>query len=310
MRTVLCACSKLFCLWIDDRDWWWQARVGKCLYQLGKHRDAECEFQNSLKSQSMMIPLLELCKVYTRIDQPNSALQILDIHLEHSPCNVNILTAQARLFEGLNDIAKSVSLYKQVLVWDGFNIEAIACLAANHFYTGQPEIALRLYRRLLQMGVSNAEIWNNLGLCCYYASQYDLTLTCFDRALVLGEDDVLADVWYNIGLVAVGIGDLGLAEQAYKVAISVDNQHAESFNNLGVLEGKKGDEEASRRRYSSAQDYGQHLFEPFYNGALLNYNAGKYQDSFQMVNDALARYPNHADSQELLLLLRNLFSLL
>ncbi len=33
------------------------------------------------------------------------------------------------------------------------------------------------------MGVVNAELWNNLGLCCFYASQYDMTLTCFERAL-------------------------------------------------------------------------------------------------------------------------------
>lgn len=33
------------------------------------------------------------------------------------------------------------------------------------------QFASRFYRRLLQMGVNNAELWTNLGLCCYYASQ-------------------------------------------------------------------------------------------------------------------------------------------
>ena len=70
----------------------------------------------------------------------------------------------------------------QVLALDASNIEAIACMAANHFYSDQPELALRYYRRLLQMGVSNAQLWTNLGLCCFYASQYDITLSCFDKA--------------------------------------------------------------------------------------------------------------------------------
>jgi len=39
---------------------------------------------------------------------------------------------------------------------------------------------------------------------------------------------------YNIGQVAIGIGDLGLAYQAFKIAVSVDSNHAESYNNLGV----------------------------------------------------------------------------
>ena len=54
------------------------------------------------------------------------------------------------------------------------------------------------------MGVTNAELWNNLGLCCFYASQYDMCLGCFDRALQLADDSGLADVWYNIGQVSSG----------------------------------------------------------------------------------------------------------
>jgi hypothetical protein len=51
----------------------------------------------------------------------------------------------------------------QVLALDASNVEAIACLAADHFYSDQPELALRYYRRLLQvrackhqLGVSDA----------------------------------------------------------------------------------------------------------------------------------------------------------
>lgn len=61
-----------------------------------------------------------------------------------------------------------------------------------------------LVRRLLQMGVYNCQLYNNLGLCCFYAQQYDMTLSSFERALALvGNDEEQADVWYNIGHVAV-----------------------------------------------------------------------------------------------------------
>jgi tetratricopeptide repeat protein 8 len=53
------------------------------------------------------------------------------------------------------------------------------------------------------MGVYNTELFNNLGLCCFYAQQYDMTLTCFERALSLATDETMADVWYNIGHVAL-----------------------------------------------------------------------------------------------------------
>ena len=53
------------------------------------------------------------------------------------------------------------------------------------------------------MGVYNTELFTNLGLCCFYAQQYDMTLTCFERAIAMGNDENLGDVWYNMGHVAL-----------------------------------------------------------------------------------------------------------
>lgn len=61
--------------------------------------------------------------------------------------------------------------------------------------TDQPEIALRYYRRLLQMGANSPEVWQNLGLCCFYAAQYDMSLKCLESALAAASDDTAADVW-------------------------------------------------------------------------------------------------------------------
>lgn len=37
-----------------------------------------------------------------------------------------------------------------------------------------------------------------------------------------------------------GIGDLTLAYQSFRLALASNNDHAEAYNNLGVLEMKKG----------------------------------------------------------------------
>lgn len=54
------------------------------------------------------------------------------------------------------------------------------------------------------MGVYSAEIYNNIGLCCLYSQQLDLTLACFQRALDLAtEPEIKAEVWYNLSHVAL-----------------------------------------------------------------------------------------------------------
>ena len=126
-------------------------------------------------------------------------------------------------------------------------------------------MSVRYYRRLLQMGVNNAELWNNLGLCCFYSSQYDMALSCLDRALGLASDDEMADIWYNIGHVGVSLGDLGLAYQGFKIAVSIDSSHGEALNNLAVLESRRQKPEVARSYYSNSVDVSPQLFEPHYN---------------------------------------------
>lgn len=294
----------------DFKDWWWKAFLGRCYYKLGLYREAEKQFKSSLKEQDMVLTHLELGKVYLKLDLPNTALELLLKASTTHPQEPRIVLAIARIHDMLNNSDQAVAHYKRVLALDASNVEAVACLAANLFYSDQPEVALRYYRRLLQMGVNCTEIWNNLGLCCFYASQFDMALGCFERALHNADDEQGADVWYNVAQVAVGIGDEGLAYRALKIAISIDGNHAESFANLGVLELRKQNLDAASASFAHARNVAPYLFEPFYNGALLAYRMGNYQEAFDLVSSALQVYPNHTDSLELMKALKQVFSVL
>eukprot|EP00965_Chrysotila_dentata_P082017 2706856-Pleurochrysis_carterae.AAC.2 len=128
-------------------DWWWKERLGKCYYMLGLYRDAEKQFASSIKTQPMIIAHLQLAKVSLRLDQPKNALQIYEAACEKFPCDTSLMLGIARVHDALGDAAKAVAQYKKVLQIDPSNVEGIACMAANYFYTDQPELALRFYRR-------------------------------------------------------------------------------------------------------------------------------------------------------------------
>ena len=70
---------------------------------------------------------------------------------------------------------------------------------------------------------------------------------------------------YNIGHVGTALGDLGLAYQAFKVAVSVDPTHGEALNNIAVLEMRRQKFDLARSCLNSSADLGPHLFEPLYN---------------------------------------------
>lgn len=50
------------------------------------------------------------------------------------------------LSQEMNNISSATEYYRDVLKQDNTHVEAIACIGSNHFYTDQPEIALRFYR--------------------------------------------------------------------------------------------------------------------------------------------------------------------
>ncbi|XP_037550953.1 tetratricopeptide repeat protein 8 isoform X1 [Nematolebias whitei] len=293
------------------KDWWWKVQLGKCYYRLGLYREAEKQFRSALNHEEVVDTYLYLAKVYRRLDQPITALNLFKQGLDHFPGEVTLQTGIARIHEEMNNISSATEYYKEVLKQDNTHVEAIACIGSNHFYTDQPEIALRFYRRLLQMGVYNCQLYNNLGLCCFYAQQYDMTLSSFERALALvANDEEQADVWYNIGHVAVGIGDLTLAYQCFKLTLAFNNDHAEAYNNLAVLELRKGHIEQSKAFLQTAASVAPHMYEPHFNLSILCEKVGDLQSSYTAAQKSEDAFPEHVDTQQLLKVLRQHFAVL
>ncbi|NXD34302.1 TTC8 protein, partial [Copsychus sechellarum] len=293
------------------KDWWWKVQIGKCYYRLGLYREAEKQFKSALKQQDMVDTFLYLAKVYLRLDQPVTALNLFKQGLERFPGEVTLICGIARIYEEMNNISSAAEYYKDVLKQDNTHVEAIACIGSNHFYSDQPEIALRFYRRLLQMGVYNCQLFNNLGLCCFYAQQYDMTLSSFERALFLAEnEEETADVWYNLGHVAVGIGDLNLAYQCFKLSLVNNNDYAEAYNNLAVLEMRKGRTEQAGALLQTASSLAPHMYEPHFNIAILSEKVGDLQRSYTAAQKSEEAFPGHVDTQQLLKQLKEHFAML
>lgn len=296
------------------KDWWWKLQLGKCYYKVGMLRDSEKQFRSSLKhAEATVDSFLWLGKVYIRLDQPLAAMQVYRDGLTKYPGETFLTTYLARMHEALNEIDDAVKLYRDVLTLDAINVEAIACIAMHHFYSDQPEIALRYYRRILQMGACNAEIYNNLGLCCYYSQQFDMAITCLERALLFSDsDETTAEVWYNIGHISLGAGDRQLSIQCFRLALVANNDHAEAYNNLAVIEVNKptptlNNIQQAKAFFQAAASIGKHLYEPHYNLALIGEKIGQFDFCYIQVKMAIEVYPNHYAANELCNRIRKMY---
>lgn len=63
-----------------------------------------------------------------------------------------------------------------------------------------------------------------------------------------------------------------MAMQCLHLAISIDRNHAPAYNNLAVLEYRRGNHQQARGFLQAAASLTPYLFEPHYNCALLSQN--------------------------------------
>lgn len=115
-----------------------------------------------------------------------------------------------------------------------------------------------------------------------------------------------------------------LATECLRLCIAADGNHAPAYNNLGVLEMRRGRTAHARAFFQTAAQLAGYLFEPSFNHALLAYEVsnwfleeiflelyfqcGDLQTSFVVVQKALEAYPTHVNSLNLLKDLRKHFN--
>ena len=68
-------------------------------FRLGLYRDAERQFKSAQKQQDIVDTYLYLGKVYVRLDQPLTAVEVYKQGLEKFPGETNLLTGIARIYE-------------------------------------------------------------------------------------------------------------------------------------------------------------------------------------------------------------------
>ena len=288
-------------------DWWWKERLGKCYYQIGMYRDSEKHLITSYQQQPTINSYYLLSQIYIKLDQPMNTISILKKAITIFPKEPTFFIALGRVYELLNDEQESFNNYKEALNIENNNIEAVACIANHYFYEDSPEISLRFFKRLMDLGVNNPELWNNIAVCLFTNSQFDLFYPCVQKALSMTDDPViLSEVWYNISQMAMMMGEKDMLYRALKISLSYDSTNAEALNNMGIIYIKKGKVDTALYYFKLSMKENPYLFECHYNYAINAYKVGKYEESYEIVKKALEIYPSHADCKKLSAILKNI----
>lgn len=261
-----------------------QGEIAEARQLLGKARKKA----RSLSSVHLIERLaLDFADFYLSTDRPDSAIHVLERHLEQYPQGertVNVLNLLATAYQFMANYDKSISLYQQAKTlvdstdeprtYNTININ-MAGIFKNQGNFGS---ALKYYQRGLEFAeadqdsITLATMLNNLGDTYNAQSNYEQGKYYLQKSV-----DVCKAVGYKIGLLRSynnlanaekGLGNLDKAQQIYNDALDLHQQlkpDSPPFRltyNLGDLQLKNGQLAAAERSFQQSLEYSRQMSIP------------------------------------------------
>src|SRR3954447_16373493 len=141
--------------------------------------------------------------------------------------------AVALVLQRTDQWAVADEIYRSVLEAAPDHADALHFSGVLAHQQGQPERAVALIERSLELEAGHADWHSNLGIVLQESLSLDAAAGSYRRAIAL--DPRHANAHNNLGVVLRARGSAGEAEAAYRAAIEIDPEHSDAYHNLGVL---------------------------------------------------------------------------
>lgn len=132
---------------------------------------------------------------------------------------------------------EAIAVYNKSLKKDEFNSKVLNNLASLYRLKKQYSKAVDTVRKLLMRDQRNVDAYKNLALVYYDQKKFKLSQTILGNAQKLadaaGKKD--ADIFVDLGMIQIALGDNGKAMAAFKQAVEIDPNHLVANYNIGSL---------------------------------------------------------------------------
>ncbi len=178
-------------------------------------------------------------------------------------------------------LAEAEALYRQVLLRDTGNADALHLLGVVTHQKGRPDLAIDLIRQAIAINPLEASFHANLGVAFKELGRPDEAIICYRAAIRLRPQQ--PEAHNSLGNALAVSGSLDLALASYRTAIALRPDYAEAHYNLGITFKEQGRTEDSVACYREAI-----ALRPDYQEA--HYNLGNSFRDLRQLDAAIASY--------------------
>ncbi len=150
----------------------------------------------------------------------------------------------ADYFLGMENYPEAIRRHVEVIRLHPDNALAHYHLGFSYGLIGEHEKELREYQKAVDLGLSDWELFLNLGLLYLEGRHLGAATQILRLATLLGP--ARPETHFNLGLAYEQSGMLSQAEQEMLVAVKLDPGQADAHNTLGVIYAEQGNYEQAR----------------------------------------------------------------
>lgn len=224
--------------------------------------------------------------------------------------------------------ARAIEAFERLLGIESDNVEALANLAAVHAETGAHDEARQYARRLLQMSQNDVGALNVLAAIAKQQDDLQLAVYLWDKALDeiavrterLGDEgqyadldeetamrvrmrnaerlarlnQQLSDIQNELGLVALGQGDVARAERMFRRAVGNNRQNIAARVNLATIYLDYANFDLACAQFAETLALRPRQLAGLIGFAACAYGAGDIDDAYERYELVMQHYPNNA----------------
>jgi Flp pilus assembly protein TadD len=230
--------------------------------RIGRYENAAKSFERALKVQPGSAKTLRsLAEVYLRGRRPGDAVELLERRLgqtqgardEGAPADPEADELRLLFVQALRDAGKTTRALQEIEVLlsrAGRNARAFNALGLIYYRMERGLLAETALRRALELDPKSAEVWNNLGLVALMRGRDRDAFEAFDKAAAL--DASFTEARFNKAGVLLDCGDYARAFTELESAARARPNDPDLLVALGVAARGVGKPEEARRAYENA----------------------------------------------------------
>ncbi len=198
----------------------------------------------------------------------------------------------ALLHHRANRLDDAERIYRQILSGRPNHSDALHFLGVIHGQKGQPQQALELIGRAIQLRPEVASYHANFGEFSRHAGNFDQSLVSFRHAISLKGDE--AGFHNGLGVTLAEGRQIEAAITEFRSAIRLKSDYADAHNNLGGALRDAGRLDESLDAIRTAIKLQPQMARAFNHLGLVLHDKGQYQEAVRAYSTALSLQQNYA----------------